>query len=385
MMARTKKGGLKSLKTFDEEDEVATEERTLQDWAKAADKEFRYHRVSTVKQEGTLGTQEKDVSDKSKDLLGIKGQAKRYSEQGSGKNNPDREQLTLMIEEAVAAKRAGKTPVIVMRDIQRIARDPYDIGFIYKYKPTQEDSLWANDIPLISLNEQMVTGTKNFKSLTGDFLAPLFINLGGQEVATRTKQTRAAVAAAREKGILAGTPINLYPKSDLNPLTTLDRLLREENLSQRRMADITGRSNSWVRDTKFKFAEIRNKEAGFQEWLAIGDKVRNMEREFGPRTGSGASKRMIAVGRMTSGYFARPWEFPAPTDEDLDEYFTNFKDYQPKTTLSNFWVRICGWLLHNRRNFNAVRRFSASNADSAHSSSSFRTAAIREETPFSVG
>lgn len=333
-MARTKGGEMKSLKTFDEEDEVAIEERTLQDWAKAADKEFRYHRVSTVKQEGTLSTQEKDVSDKSKDLLGIKGQAKRYSEQGSGKNNPDREQLTLMIEEAVAAKRKGKTPVIVMRDIQRIARDPYDIGFIYKYKPTAEDSLWANDIPLISLNEQMVTGTKNFKSLTGDFLAPLFINLGGQEVATRAKQTRAAVAASREKGILAGTPINLYPKSDLNPLTTLDRLLREENLSQRRMAEITGRSPSWVKDTKFKFAEIRAKhpkgEEGFQEWLAVAEKVRNMEKEFGPRAGSGATKRMIAVGRMTSGYFARPWEFPAPTDEDLDEFFNNFKLYQAK-------------------------------------------------------
>jgi len=333
-MARVKGKGLKSTADLDQDAAVALEERTLQDWAKVADKEFRYHRVSTTKQEGTLGTQEKDVTDKSKNLLGIKGQAKKYSEQGSGKNNPDREQLTLMIEEAVAAKRKGKTPVVVMRDIQRIARDPYDIGFIYKYKPTAEDSLWANDIPLISLNEQMVTGTKNFKSLTGDFLAPLFINLGGQEVATRAKQTRAAVAAAREKGILAGTPINTYPKADLNPLIMLDRLLREENLSGRRMAEITGRSPSWVRDTKFKFAEIRNKhpkgEEGFQEWLERLDKVREMEKEFGPRAGRGAPKRMIAVGRMTSGYFARPWEFPAPTDDDLDEFYNNFKQYQAK-------------------------------------------------------
>lgn len=334
MMARIKDRGLKEMTTFTEEDEVAQEERTMQDWAKVADAEYHYIRVSTPKQEGTLGTQEKDVADKSKPLLGIKGQAKRYSEQGSGKNNPDRPKLTQMIEDAVAAKRKGKTPVIVMRDIQRIARDPYDIGFIYKYKPTIEDSLWSNDIPLISLNEQMVTGTKNFKSLTGDFLAPLFINLGGQEVATRSKQTRAAVAAAREKGILAGTPINLYYKEPLNPLQELNRLLKVEGLSQRAMATRIGRSPSWVRDTKFKFAEIRNKhpmgEDGFQEWLEVGDKVRKLEKEFGPRTGSGAQKRMIAVGRMTSGYFARPWEFPAPTDDDIDEYFNNFKLYQPK-------------------------------------------------------
>ena len=55
-----------------------------------------------------------------------------------------------------------------------------------------------------------------------------------------------------------------------------------------------------------------------------------MEKEFGARAGSGSSKRMIAVGRMTSGYFARPWEFPAPTQEDIDFYFNNFKQFQPK-------------------------------------------------------
>ena len=126
-----------------------------------------------------------------------------------------------MIQFAVDQKRNGKTPIILMRDIQRFARDPYDIGFIYKYSPTIEDSLWTNNIPLVSLNERLVTGTKDFKSLTGDFLAPLFINIGGQEVATRTKQTRAAVKAARDKGILAGTPINLYYKEPLNPLREL--------------------------------------------------------------------------------------------------------------------------------------------------------------------
>lgn len=97
---------------------------------------------------------------------------------------------------------------------------------------------------------------------------------------------------------------------------------------------LVGRSPSWVRDTKFKFSEIREKhpmkEKKFQKWLDVGDLVRNMEKEHGTRVGQGASKRMLAVGRMTSGYFARPWEFPAPTEEDLDEYFTNFKLYQKK-------------------------------------------------------
>lgn len=332
-MGRIKGRGLSDFKALEEAEIAAEVERTFEDWLKAADDYYAYLRVSTVKQEGTLETQQGDVRDKAKNAK-IKKQLKYYSEQGSGKNNPFRKELRRLIEDAVRAKRKGKNPVVLLRDIQRISRDPYDIGFIYKYLPNPEDSLWANDIPLMSFNERMVTGTKNFKSLTGDFLAPLFINIGGQEVATRTAQTKAAVRAAREKGVLAGTPINLYYKEPLNPLRELLRLLKVDGLSQRRMAEIVGRSSSWVRDTKFKFGEIREKhpegEKGFQDWLDIGDLVRILEQENGPRSGSGASKRMIAVGRMTSGYFARPWEYPTPNQEDLDEYFNNFKEYQAK-------------------------------------------------------
>jgi len=332
-MGRIKGRGLRNVKQLDVEEEAKQVERSFEDWLKAADDYYAYLRVSTVKQEGTLDTQQGDVRDKAKDAR-IKKQLKYYAEQGSGKNNPFRKELRRLIDDAVQSKRKGKTPVVLMRDIQRIARDPYDIGFIYKYHPNPEDSLWANDIPLLSFNERMVTGTKNFKSLTGDFLAPLFINIGGQEVATRSKQTAAAVKAAREKGILAGTPINLWFKEPLNPLRELERLLAVDGLTQRRIAQIVGRSPSWVRDTKFKFSEIREKhpmkEKGFQKWLDVTDLVRNMEKEHGQRVGQGASKRMLAVGRMTSGYFARPWEFPAPTQDDLDEYFTNFKEYQKK-------------------------------------------------------
>ena len=339
-MARVKDRSMKTLTTLDEEDKTALDERTFDDWMKAADAVAGYLRVSTVKQEGTLDTQQGDVRDKAKKTkLRSKVRIKYFAEQGSGKNNPFRPKLTEMIEWAVKQKREkGKTPIVLMRDIQRFSRDPYDIGFVYKYYPSPEDSLWANDIPLVSLNERMVTGTKSFKSLTGDFLAPLFINLGGQEVATRTKQTRAAVKAARDKGVLAGTPINLYYKEALNPLRELYRYDYTENagLSQREIAARTGRSPSWVRDTRFKFKEIiaegmkAKRPNLIQEWLEVGDKVRGLEQELGPRTGSGSTKRMIAVGRMTSGFFARPWEYPTPTDEDLDEYITNFKLYQPK-------------------------------------------------------
>ena len=329
-MSRVKGRGMTNLDL--QEEESALDERTFDEWVKIADAPVSYLRVSTVKQEGTLDTQQKDVAEKNK-KIGLK-RVKYFAEQGSGKNNPNRKELSAMIEYAVEQKRKGKKPIITMRDIQRFARDPYDIGFIYKYKPTPEDSLWANDIPLVSLNERMVTGTKNFKSLTGDFLAPLFINIGGQEVAIRTKQSAAGVKAARDEGILAGTPINLYFKEPLNPLRELERLLIVPNMTQRRIAEIVGRSPSWVRDTKFKFREIREKhplkEKGFQKWLDVGDLVRNMEKQFGPRTGRDATKRMVAVGRKTSGYFARPWEFPAPSQEDLDEYYANFKLYLPK-------------------------------------------------------
>jgi hypothetical protein len=39
---------------------------------------------------------------------------------------------------------------------------------------------------------------------------------------------------------------------------------------------------------------------------------------------------MKAVRRMTSGYENQPFDFTAPTDADLMEYFTNFNLYKPK-------------------------------------------------------
>jgi DNA invertase Pin-like site-specific DNA recombinase len=330
-MGRVKGRGLQNV-TGEDNDDGAFNDRTFDEWVKLADKPVAYLRVSTVKQEGTLDTQQGDVAKKAKSLR-LKG-IKYFAEQGSGKNNPDRIELSKMIEFAVEQKRKGKTPIVLLRDIQRFARDPWDVGHIYKYKPTVEDSLWTNDIPLMALNERVVTGTKNFPQESGDLLAPLFISIGGQEVTKGTKQSKAGVRAAAEDGILAGTPINLWFKEPINPIRELVRLLRIDGLTQARMAEIVGRSRSWVKDTKFKFAEIREKhplgEEGLQKWLDVGDMVREMEKKHGPRSGTSAIRRMVAVGRKTSGYFARPWEYPAPTQDDLDEYYANYTLYQPK-------------------------------------------------------
>jgi len=330
-MSRVKGRGLQNVIGEDSEDD-AFNDRSFDEWVKLADKPVAYLRVSTVKQEGTLDTQQGDVAKKAKSLR-LKG-IKYFAEQGSGKNNPDRPELTKMIEFAVEQKRKGKQPIVLLRDIQRFARDPWDVGHIYKYKPTVEDSLWTNDIPLLALNERLVTGTKNFSQESGDLLAPLFISIGGQEVTKGAKQSKAGVRAAAEEGVLSGTPINLYFKEPLNPLRELVRLLTVDGLTQQRIADIVGRSKSWVRDTKFKFSEIREKhsegEKGFQDWLDVGDMVREMEKKHGARSGRLARRRMIAVGRKTSGYFARPWQYPTPTQDDLDEYFLNYTLYQPK-------------------------------------------------------
>ena len=185
-------------------------------------KVLAYQRVSTTKQEGTLPTQER-VNKESLKKEGFTGKPEMFSEQASG-TKLDREQLLAMIARAIELKKSGKKVVIALRDFQRFSRNAYDIGILYKNTPSLEESLWFNDIPLVSLSENIVTGTRANANPTGDLMGPLLVVIGGQEVAIRKDQTQKGVGRARDEGIIAGVGINLYPEERLNPYRELLRL-----------------------------------------------------------------------------------------------------------------------------------------------------------------
>jgi DNA invertase Pin-like site-specific DNA recombinase len=293
-------------------------------------KVLAYQRVSTTKQEGTLPTQER-VNKESLKKEGFTGKPEMFSEQASG-TKLDREQLLAMIARAIELKKSGKKVVIALRDFQRFSRNAYDIGILYKNTPSLEESLWFNDIPLVSLSENIVTGTRANANPTGDLMGPLLVVIGGQEVAIRTGQTKKGVGQARDEGIIAGSQVNLYPKEPLNPHRELWRMLKA-GVSQTKASVRLGRSKSWAKDNKFRLQDIALQgDKALEDWFEVTDIIRGFEQEFGTRVGPDASKRMKAVGRKTSGYLKEPNNFPKPTEEDIQFYFDNFKDFQPKRT-----------------------------------------------------
>jgi len=302
---------------------------SIKDTLKGA-KVLTYQRVSTTKQEGNLSTQERIVKDALKNA-GFSGKPEVFSEQSSG-TKLDREELLKMIARALELKSQGKKVVIALRDIQRFSRDPYDLGILYKNTPSLEESLWFNDIPLVSLTENLVTGTKNIPNPNGDLIGPILMTIGGQEVKLRKDQTKKGVDKSAEAGIIAGVGINLYPKEVLNPYRELLRMLRA-GLTQSEASRRLGRSKSWSKDNRRRLEAIALiGPTSLEDWLNVTDIIRRYEQEFGTRVGPSATKRMKAVGRKTSGYLKFPEKYPVPTEEDIQFYFDNFKDFQPKRT-----------------------------------------------------
>ena len=288
-----------------------------------------YLRVSTTGQEGTLKNQEEAVKEGAK-RLGFKGKIPLvYQEQGSG-TKLDREQVNRMILELIERAKTGEKIAVLVRDIQRFARDPYDIGILYKATPNRESSLWANNIPIISVNEKIITGTKNHPSPQGDLLAPLLIGIGGQEISTRKVQIKQGINVAVKKGIVPGQPKDLFPDDKLNPYRELLRMF-EAGMSQRKIAERLGKSASWASSNRRFLVglRVRLSDKALEDWLTVTDIIREYEQNFGRRIGAGATKPMIAVGRMTSGYLKFPDKYPTPTREMIEEYYTNFGKYQP--------------------------------------------------------
>jgi len=299
---------------------------------KNIDTDVRYARVSTRDQTETLPTQMEAIG-KSLKQLGYKKKGHQFSETGSGTKHT-RKTLQEAILKAVELKKAGKDVMFVVRDIQRFSRDPDDLGYLKKFFPSHKESLWFNDIPLVALNDNIVTGTKSNPQPNDDLISPILVAVGGSEINIRKKQSAQGKQQSAEEGIVAGSPQNLYYKQEVNPYRAFYKMFYEMGLKQGASAISLGRSKSWGKDTKNKMNLIilEGAKAGkpnlIQEWLDVTDIIREFEQINGARIGG--SKRMNSVSRKTSGYLKFPWKYPAPTKEDLQFYFDNFKLFQPR-------------------------------------------------------
>jgi DNA invertase Pin-like site-specific DNA recombinase len=280
-----------------------------------------YLRVSTTGQEGTLPDQEKTVLSGLKSL-GFKGKPEIYSEQASG-TKKDRKELLRMLQDI---RDSPKESVVVVRDFQRFTRDPVHYGALW-------DEFRDRGIRIVSINENLATGTAKNVEPQADLLVPILIAAGGSEVNIRKEQTQQGLDRSKEKGILQGSAPLFYRKEPLEPRRELRRML-QAGLGVLETSRRIGKSTSFVRKNRDKMQTIliEGNESSLQDWLDTLDLIRAyMNEKDEDDRGSKATKRMKTVVRMVSGYLNNPNAgFPKPTRADIEEYYNNFGLYKVK-------------------------------------------------------
>ena len=280
-----------------------------------------YLRVSTTGQEGTLPDQQKTVLSGLKSL-GFKGKPEIYSEQASG-TKKDRKELLRMLQDI---RDSPKESVVVVRDFQRFTRDPVHYGALW-------DEFRDRGIRIVSINENLATGTAKKVEPQADLLVPILIAAGGSEVNIRKEQTQQGLDRSKEKGILQGSAPLFYRKEPLEPRRELRRML-QAGLGVLETSRRIGKSTSFVRKNRDKMQTIliEGNESTLQDWLDTLDLIRAyMNEKDEDDRGSKATKRMKTVVRMVSGYLNNPNAgFPKPTRADIEEYYNNFGLYKVK-------------------------------------------------------
>ena len=274
-----------------------------------------YARVSSKDQKATLKNQIETLTKWLK-ANGITRKPKVFQEviSGTSINPPELEKAI-----AHATVKPSKSFLLV-RDFQRISRN-------WRYGGRNMIELFENDIPVVSVIKNTISATK-VSPTDDDWLIGLYMALGAQEVDLLKKRTAEGTAVSEAKGVFSGSPPNLFPEESLNPYRELVRLL-EAGVGQSEGSRRLSKSSAWFRKRRDFLREVRERggDVLLEEYLTVTDKIRGIQQKLGK--GANDKKRLRAVARMTSGFLQRPTEFPAPTDEDLKEYITNFKLYQP--------------------------------------------------------
>jgi DNA invertase Pin-like site-specific DNA recombinase len=280
-----------------------------------------YLRVSGEKQEGSLPDQQKTVLDALKGL-GMRTKPEVYSEQASG-TKKDRKELQRMLQDI---RESEKDSVVIVRDFQRFTRDPVHYGALW-------DEFRDKGVRIVSINENMATGTAKEPDPQSDLIVPILISAGGSEVNIRKQQTSQGIERAVEKGILQGSTINFYRDEPLEPRQEIVRLLKA-GINQTNVAKRIQKSTSFVRKSRATINEIRERggDVLLQDYFDTINLVRDFMNEKNEDIRGGkATVRMKTVVRMISGYLNKPTiDGRKPTREELDEYYNNFNQYKAK-------------------------------------------------------
>ena len=277
---------------------------TMDDVAKAGYRPILINRVSTPEQVKGLPVQEAFMREHAK-KMGFRKEPLVITVQESGKKG-DRETLALL-EEIVEA---GNEEYIVMtRDVARFGRLlRYNLEIV-------EDLLEPNDIPLApsAQNQNLVGALGNKSTRIGFILESMMAEMAkdDEEVARDI-----GLGASRERGLIGGAPIGLFPKNLKNGKSVYRRANEAEPSIQNGDLTLATLSRS-LKVSEGGLKKIRRRlkdarEAGIiEEYLEVIDAIIEYEntRGIGARDRQPAVKRTHkakALHRVTHAYLSFP-------------------------------------------------------------------------------
>jgi len=297
-----------------------------------------YLRVSSQAQQqrgSGVVSQRKSINDWLK-LNGVKKAPIVFKETGSGGNeSSSRKEWGKMIDFIKEQKKPSQY-FVIMRDFTRWSRHvvfgPEAFAFLYR-----------NGVELVSVTDNIATGSEERLDADGEFMFGLWTALGSRERTGGRKRVLLGVETAREElGVIGGQPLDV--EGEFRTLLKYEKDLRDgvvgytavgkDRMTWRsprtRKPDGTRggnnpRGRSWMVNAMDRFDRIRKGGFDVEEWIDNVERVKKIRDQFGPK-----SKEFLAVQRMTSGFIKKPSEFwnRKPSDEDYENYIQNADVFQ---------------------------------------------------------
>jgi len=208
---------------------------------------------------------------------------------------------------------------VIMRDFTRWSRHVV-------YGPEAFAWLYRNGVELVSVGDNIATGSEKRADPDGEFLFGLWTALGSRERTGGKVRVKAGVDTARQTlGVIGGQPLDLdgqFRQLWRNRDDLIGKRMSWNGFGQSLKPK---RGRSWMVKNIAKFDELVADGKSMDEWLEIFEKVRDVRDKFGKR-----SKEFKAVQRMTSGFLKKPVEFWTfkPTDEMFENFIKNADDFQ---------------------------------------------------------
>jgi DNA invertase Pin-like site-specific DNA recombinase len=214
---------------------------------------------------------------------------------------------------------------VIVRDFKRWSRHVV-------YGPEAFAWLYRNGVEIVSVADNISTGSIERPDAQGEFIFGLWMALGSQERTGGSVSIKGGVDRARaDLGVIGGQPLDIT--GQYRELLEQEKGLRAGYVSWagfgRTLKPKRGRS--WMINTLDKYDRIRkygkenNISRPLEKWLNVIDKNKSIVEQHGKK-----SKKWLAVQRMTSGFVKKPTEFWKfrPTDEIYDEWVKNADEYQ---------------------------------------------------------